>query len=121
MIQFIDEHRERFSIEFICKTLRKHCARSFITSRDYRPSKARGLNSHRLRDIAVMERIGEVRAKNCGVYWIYKMWHALRRHEIYIRPEQTAPLRGVGGVAGKGKGGSPITTCSLKSRFFVRA
>lgn len=35
-IQFIDELRDRFSIEFMCKALRKHRAHGFITSCSYR-------------------------------------------------------------------------------------
>lgn len=43
MIRFIDEYRDRFSIEFICETLNTHRVGGFITSRGYRQSKARGL------------------------------------------------------------------------------
>ena len=50
MIRFIDEYRVRFSVEFICKTLKNNRAGGFITSRGYRQSKARGLSARRLRD-----------------------------------------------------------------------
>ncbi len=56
MIRFIDEHRNRFSIEFICKTLKNNRAGGFITSRGYRQSKARGLSARRLRDAVLVER-----------------------------------------------------------------
>ena len=49
MIRFIDEYRNRFSVEFICKTLKDNRAGGFITSRGYRQSKARGLSARRLR------------------------------------------------------------------------
>ena len=48
MIRFIDEYRVRFSVEFICKTLKNNRAGGFITSRGYRQSKARGLSARRL-------------------------------------------------------------------------
>lgn len=92
MIQFIDEHRDCFSIEFMCKTLNAHRAGGFITSRGYRQSKARGLSSRRLRDVALAEHISEVHAENYGVYGVRKMWRTLRRQGIDIGREQTARL-----------------------------
>ena len=49
MIRFIDEHRNRFSVEFICKMLKNSRAIGFITSRGYRQSKARLHQSLRYR------------------------------------------------------------------------
>ncbi|MGX9139879.1 IS3 family transposase [Corynebacterium striatum] len=110
MIRFIDEHRNRFSIEFICKTLKNNRAGGFITSRGYRQSKARGLSARRLRDAVLVERISAIHRDNYGVYGVRKMWHALRREGIDIGREQTARLMRLAGISGKGKGGSPITT-----------
>ncbi|QQE52490.1 IS3 family transposase [Corynebacterium striatum] len=110
MIRFIDEYRNRFSIEFICKTLKNNRAGGFITSRGYRQSKARGLSARRLRDAVLVERISAIHQDNYGVYGVRKMWHALRRDGIDIGREQTARLMRLAGVSGKGKGGSPITT-----------
>lgn len=110
MIQFIDGHRDRFSIEFMCKALNTHRAGGFITSRGYRQSKARGLSSRRLRDVALAEHIRRVHAENYGVYGVRKTWHTLRRQGIDIGREHTARLMRQAGVAGKSKGGSPITT-----------
>ncbi len=110
MIRFIDEYRNRFSVEFICKTLKKNRAGGFITSRGYRQSKARGLSARRLRDAVLIERIRAVHQDNYGVYGVRKMWHALRREGIDIGREQTARLMRLAGISGKGKGRSPITT-----------
>ena len=110
MIQFIDKYRDRFSIEFICKALNTHRAGGFITSRGYRQSKARGLSSRRLRDIALVEHIRKLHAENYGAYGVRKMWHTLRRQGIDIGREQTARVMRLAGVAGKPKGKSPITT-----------
>ncbi|WP_198154409.1 IS3 family transposase [Corynebacterium flavescens] len=110
MIRFIDENRNRFSVEFICKTLKNNRAGGFITSRGYRQSKARGLSARRLRDGVLVERISAVHRDNYGVYGVRKMWHALRREGIDIGREQTARLMRLAGVSGKGKGGSPTTT-----------
>ncbi|MDK8525735.1 IS3 family transposase [Corynebacterium sp. MSK150] len=110
MIRFIDEYRNRFSVEFMCKTLKNNRAGGFITSRGYRQSKARGLSARRLRDAVLVERISAIHRDNYGVYGVRKMWHALRRDGIDIGREQTARLMRLAGVSGKGKGGSPITT-----------
>ena len=110
MIRFIDEYRNRFSVEFICKTLKDNRAGGFITSRGYRQSKARGLSARRLRDAVLVERIRTVHRDNYGVYGVRKMWHALRRNGIDIGREQTARLMRLAGVSGKGKGRSPLTT-----------
>lgn len=110
MIQFIDKYRNRFSLEFICKTLNTHHVGGFITSRGYRQSKARGLSSRALRDTTLVEHIREVYTANYGVYGVRKMWHALRREGIDIGREQTARLMRLAKVSGKSKGLSPVTT-----------
>lgn len=112
MIRFIDEYRNRFSVEFICKTLKDNRAGGFITSRGYRQSRARGLSARRLRDAVLVERIGAIHRDNYGVYGVRKMWHALHRDGIDIGREQTARLMRLAGVSGKGKGRSPMTTCT---------
>ena len=110
MIRFIDEYRNYFSVEFICKTLKNNRAGGFITPRGYRQSKARGLSARRLRDAALVERISAVHRDNDGVYGVRKMWHALHRDGLDLGREQTARLRRLAGVSGTGTGGSPITT-----------
>ena len=116
MIQFIDAYRDRFTVEFICTTLKRNREGGFISSRGYRQSKARGLSSRSLRDAALIEYICVVHAENYGVYGVRKMWHALRREGIGIGREQTARLMRLAGVSGKGKGGAPITTRKAKAQ-----
>ncbi|ORC20240.1 transposase [Rothia nasimurium] len=110
MIRFINEHRDRFSVEFICRTLTNHREGGFISSRCYRQVTSRGPSTRALRDVALVETIGRIHADNYGVYGVRKMWHALRREGIDIGREQTARLMRLAGVSGKGKGRSPITT-----------
>lgn len=110
MIRFIDEHRNRFSVEFICQTLNTHREGGFLSSRGYRQSKARGLSARSLRDAALVEHIRDVHAENYGVYGVRKMWRVLQRQGIDIGREQTARLMRSAGLSGKGKGGAPITT-----------
>ncbi|MDK8709206.1 IS3 family transposase [Corynebacterium pseudodiphtheriticum] len=110
MIRFIDEYRNRFTIEFMYTTLKNNRKGGFITSRGYHQSKACGMSARRLRDAGLLEHLRQVHADNYGVYGVRKMWHALRRKRIAIGREQTARLMRVAGVSGKGKGRSPITT-----------
>src|SRR5690606_4810438 len=49
MIRFIDEHRDRFGVEFLCRTLRA-AVRGFLTSRGYRAAKKRLPSPRQLRD-----------------------------------------------------------------------
>ena len=108
MIQFIDLHRGRFSIEFICQTLNAHREGGFLTSRGYRQSQTRGMSARHLRNTALIEHISEVHADNFGVYGIRKMWHALRREGIDSGREHTARLMRLAGVSSKGTGRSHL-------------
>lgn len=49
MIRFVDEHRDRFGVEFLCRTLRA-AVRGFLTSLGYRAAKSRPTSVRRLRD-----------------------------------------------------------------------
>ena len=110
MIRFIDEHRNRFLVEFIYQTLNNHREGGFLSSRGYRQSKARGLSSRALRDAALVEHFREVHAENYSVYGVRKMWRVLVRQGIDIGREQTARLMRSAGLSGKGKGEAPIAT-----------
>ncbi|WP_431831466.1 IS3 family transposase [Corynebacterium pseudodiphtheriticum] len=114
MIRFIDEYRDRFSVEFICTTLKDNRVGGFITSRGYRQSKARGPSARRLRDGVLIERISAIHRGNYGVYGVRKMWHALYRDGIDISREHTARLMRLAGVCGKGR--SPVTTRRSKTK-----
>lgn len=110
MIRFIDAYRNRFSVEFMCSTLKDNREGGFISSRGYRQFKARGLSARALRDAALVEHIRDIHAGNYGVYGVRKMWHALRRGGIDIGREQTGRLMRLAGLSGRSKGGAPMTT-----------
>ena len=111
MIRFIDEYRNRFSVEFICQTLNIHREGGFFTSRGYRQSKARGLSSRSLRDAALVEHIRDVHAENYGVYGVWKMWRVLQRQGIDIGREQISPADAQRWSVRQGaKAQAPITT-----------
>lgn len=110
MFRFIDEYRNRFSVEFICQTLNIHREGGFLTSRGYRQSKARPLSACSLRGAVLVEHIRDVHAEYFGVYGVRKMWCALQRRGIDIGREQTVRLMRSVGLSGKGKGGATIMT-----------
>lgn len=114
MIAFIDEYRDRFSVEFICRTLNKEREGGFLTSRGYRDAKARPRSRRALRDCKLAEKVKEIHAENYGVYGVGKMWHALTREGIEIGREQTRRIMSLAGVTGKRKGRNPITTVKGK-------
>lgn len=110
MIAFIDEYRDRFSVEFICRTLNREREGGFVTSRGYRNAKYGAPSARTVRDEWLVEQVRQIHAANYGVYGIRKMWHALRRAGLKVGREQTARLMRLAGVCGKGKGRPPMTT-----------
>ena len=110
MIAFIDQYRDRFSVEFMCQTLHQARVGGFITSRGYRDAKRRPISARARRDEELVELIRRIHAANYSVYGIRKMWRALERHGVNIGRDQTARLMRKAGVCGKAKGRSPVTT-----------
>ena len=49
MIRFIDEHRDQFGVEFLCRVLRD-AVPGFLTSRGYRAAKTRVPSARQLKD-----------------------------------------------------------------------
>ena len=70
MIAFIDEYRDRFSVEFICTTLNKQRQGGFITSRGYRNAKYGTPSARSIRDRELVAAIRQVHAANYGVYGV---------------------------------------------------
>lgn len=110
MIQFIDEFRNRFTIEVICTTLKDNHEGGFITSRGYRQSKAWGLSAPALRDAALVEHIRDVYVEKYGGYGVRNMWHTIRGGGVDIGCGQTIRLMRMASLSNRGKGDAPITT-----------
>jgi len=109
MIRFIDEHRDQFGVEAICRTLRAtECG--FITSRGYRAAKTRPRSSRTLRDGILVEELRRIHAENYSVYGVRKMHHAMRRAGWEIGRDQISRLMKLAGVEGVRRGRKPITT-----------
>ncbi|UTT45681.1 IS3 family transposase [Micrococcus luteus] len=109
MIRFIDEHRDQFGVEAICRTLRAtECG--FITSRGYRAAKTRPASARALRDVLLLEEVKRIHAENYSVYGVRKMHHAMRRAGWEIGRDQVARLMRATGLQGVRRGRKPITT-----------
>ena len=103
MTAFIDEYRDRSTVEFICATLNKEREGGFLSSRGYRDAKTRAPSARPARDRELVKLVREIHAENYGVYGVRKMWHALRRLGVIIGREQTRRIMAPAGVAGKRK------------------
>lgn len=114
MIRYIDEHKERFGVELICRTLAA-TEGGFITSRGYRAAKARVRSARGLKDDLMIPEIQRIHAANYGVYGVRKMWHALRREGWDIGRDQTARLMRIAGVSGALRGRKPVTTVGART------
>ena len=110
MIAFIDEHRDLYSVEFICRVLNEHTCGGFITPRGYRLAKSRPVSARSVRDQLLVEELRVIHAKNYGVYGVRKMWHAVRRAGWDVGRDQVARLMNIAGIKGVRRGRTPITT-----------
>lgn len=113
MIAFIDRHRDRYGVEFLCRTLRA-AVRGFLTSRGYRAAKSRPASTRQLRDELLIPEIRRLHAKHYSVYGRRKMHALLKREGWDIGRDQTERLMRLAGVRGVRKSKRVFTTrCPL--------
>lgn len=109
MIAFIDEYREQFGVEAICRILgATECG--FITSRGYRAAKTRPVSARSVRDEILIEEARRIHQENYSVYGVRKMWHAMRHAGWNVGRDQVARLMKVAGIQGVRRGRKPVTT-----------
>jgi putative transposase len=77
MIAYIDEHKDRFGVEPICRHLP-------IAPSTYYAAKSRPPSPRELRDEDLKVQIARVHAANLGVYGARKVWRQLQREEIAV-------------------------------------
>ncbi len=111
MIRFIDEHRDQFGVEFLCRVLRDTVP-GFLTSRGYRAAKARVPSARQLRDELLVPEIRRLHEENYGVYGVRKMHALLRRQGWDVGRDQIARLMGLAGVRGVARSKKVFTTKS---------
>lgn len=109
MIRFIDEYRDQYGVELVCRTLREHREGGFITSRAYRYAKTRGRCARSIRDEQLLPIIVQVWEDNYSVYGALKLQHALKRAGWQLGRDQVARLMKIAGISGvrRGRGSKP--------------
>src|SRR3954447_16180980 len=118
MIAFIDEHRDAYGVEPICRVVP-------IAPSPYHTHAARRTDPGRLparakRDAALMVEIRRVYEANFQVYGVRKVWRQLAREGIVAARCTVARLMRAMGLAGVGRGlkvrtpvPEPVAACPL--------
>jgi len=102
---FVDEQRERFGVEPICRELQ-------IAPSTYDAQKTRPLSQRSLRDADLKEQIGKVFDDNYGVYGADKIWAALNREGVRVARCTVERLMREQGIQGARRGKTRRTTVS---------
>ena len=103
MSGFIDEHREAFGVEFICRTLGVSASAYY-----HRASGAR--SARRVEDERLTGVIGQTHKDNYEAYGYRRMWKALVRAGEAVGREQVARLMSHAGIRGAKRRGKPWRT-----------
>jgi putative transposase len=109
MIQFIDQMRDQFGVEAICRVLRP-AVRGFLTSRGFRAAKARPASARHLRDELLVPEVARLHAENYGVYGRRKMHALLKRQGWAVGRDQTERLMRLASVQGARRSKRVFTT-----------
>lgn len=109
MIRYIEQHKDQFGVEAICRVLRPAVS-GFLTSRGYRAAKARPASARQLRDELLIPDVVRLHAENYGVYGRRKMHALLRRQGWDLGRDQTERLMHLAGVRGVRRAKSVFTT-----------
>ncbi len=103
MTAYIEQRRERFGVEPICRVLEVPVS-TFYARRSRVPSE------RELSDLVLLERIGEARSGKRSVYGARKTWKELRRRGVDAGRDQVARVMRQNGLEGKRRGGKKRTT-----------
>ena len=124
MTAFIDDHRDRFGVEPICRVLTGHGCK--IAPSTYYAAKSRPLSARAQRDAVVLGQIRRVHGDpriGRGLYGARKVWHELRREqargehrELGSVPRcQIERLMRANNIRGTRRDKGPITTRSQRA------
>ncbi|WP_341579412.1 IS3 family transposase [Microbacterium schleiferi] len=114
MIRFINEYRDRFGVELICRVLRP-AVQGFLTARGYRAAVGRAPSARQLKDELPVPEVARLHAENYGVYGRRKMHALMRRQGWEIGRDQTERLMRLAGVRGVRTSKRVFTTRSDKT------
>jgi putative transposase len=105
MITYIDDHRDRFGVEPICRVLP-------IAPSTYYAARRRPRSARRRRDQELKAEIRRVHAEHFGVYGARKIWRQLHREGIAVARCTVERLMGELGLEGVRRGRAHKTTTS---------
>lgn len=114
----IEEHKDRFGVEPICRVL-DSTERGFITSRRYRAAKTRVRSARSLQDDLLVPEIQRIHVTNYSVYGVPKIWQAMRREGWQIGRDQVYRLMRKAELTGAVRGRKPRTTVPARCRIIV--
>jgi putative transposase len=100
---FIDEHRARFGVEPICRTLG-------VSASAYYQRKTGQRSARRVEDERLLARIGELHTANYFAYGYRRTWKALGRAGETVGRDRVKRLMRVHGIQGAKRRGKPWRT-----------
>jgi putative transposase len=100
---FIDEHRARFGVEPICRTLG-------VSASAYYQRKTGQRSARQIEDERLLARIGELHAANYFAYGYRRVWKALGRAGETVGRDRVKRLMRVHGIQGAKRRGKPWRT-----------
>jgi putative transposase len=106
VVQFIDDHRDRFGVEPICRVLTEHAVP--IAPSKNRPASARAVKDAQL--VIEIERVFWDRKLGRGISGARKIWRLLRREGIVVARCTVERLMRQQGLRGVRRGKQFVTT-----------
>ncbi len=103
MSSYIEEHRQRFGVEPICRALEVSASAYYERAKGRRPARA-------IEDERLLERIREVHERNYCAYGYRRMWIALRREGEEVGRGRVQRLMRDAGIQGAKRRGKPWRT-----------
>ena len=103
MSLFIDEHRERFGVEPVCRVLG-------VSASAYYERASGRRSTRRVEDDRLLERIREIHAANYYCYGSWRMWKALLRSGEEVGRGRVERLMRANGIQGAKRRGKPWPT-----------
>jgi putative transposase len=107
--RFIDEHRGRFGVEPICRTLGVSASAYYQRASGERSARSIG-------DERLVERIDELHAANYHAYGYRRTWKALRREGVQVGRDRVKRLMRARGIQGAKRRGEPWKTTKADPR-----
>jgi putative transposase len=107
--RFIDEHRGRFGVEPICRTLD-------VSASAYYQRATGEWSVRAAEDELLLERIEALQAANYHAYGYRRTWKALRREGVEVGRDRVKRLMRAHGIQGAKRRGRPWRTTAPDSR-----